>query len=141
VELSRIKALIELLAGSPIAELELSEGEDHIRLTKAGFTRAAAEPSAVAVPVDPPAEAATGDAGDVVAPMFGVVHLASAPGEPPFVQVGNEVAVGDRLCLVEAMKVFSQVVADRGGVVAAVLVAGGQEVDAGQPLFRIRAEP
>ena len=69
--------------------------------------------------------------------MFGVVHLQQAPGEPPFVRVGDVIEAGQMLCAIEAMKVFNDVRADRGGRIAAVLVASGAEVEAGQPLVTI----
>lgn len=141
MELSRIKALIDLLAGSAITELELSEGDDRIRLSKI------APPSLVvpdSLPVTPDPSHATHHAPHVaaatesaVAPMFGVVHLAPAPGQPPFVAEGSLVQPGDTLCLIEAMKVFSPVVAESEGRIAAVLVGDQTEVEAGQALFRI----
>ena len=139
MELSRIKALIDLLAGSAITELELSEGADHIRLSKAS------RPSPVAAPAPAlatPAPAAASDAAApsqsiIAAPMFGVVHLSPAPGQPPFVAEGSAVEPGDTLCLIEAMKVFSPVLADIGGRVEAVLVADRAEVEANQTLFRL----
>lgn len=142
MELSRIKALIDLLAGSAITELELSEGADRIRLSKV------ARPS-LAVPNAPPAapdpsrsapgvsEGAVATESAVAAPMFGVVHLSPAPGQPAFVAEGSFVAPGDTLCLIEAMKVFSPVLSDGEGRIDAVLVADKAEVEAGQALFRL----
>ena len=91
-------------------------------------------------PLPPPAQpqtvTATAQQGEVAAPMFGVVHLHPAPGEPVFVQPGQTVQAGQTVCTIEAMKVFNAVVAESDGIVDAVLVASGVAVEAGQPLFR-----
>lgn len=142
MELSRIKALIDLLAGSAITELELSESGDRIRLSKVARPSPAG-PGSQPLAANPPA--ATPGAADaaapltsvVTAPMFGVVHLSPAPGQPAFVAEGATVAPGDTLCLIEAMKVFSPVLADGDGRIAAVLVADQTEVEADQALFRL----
>ena len=72
----------------------------------------------------------------MTAPLFGVVHLQQSPGDPPFVSVGQAIRAGQTLCVIEAMKVFNEVRAEHGATVADVLVASGQDVEAGQPLFR-----
>ena len=147
MDLERIKALIELLAQSPLAELELIEGDDRVRLVKtpggrAGVAVASATPdelraeSSVPVPVAPSGQAET-DIHVIEAPMFGVVHLTPAPGEAPFVQVGDTVAQGQVLCTIEAMKMFNSIESEFAGTVLAILVKAGDEVESAQPLFRI----
>jgi len=149
MDLERIKALIELLAQSPLAELELIEGDDRVRLVKtpggraggAGIAVATAEPPEPALaPVAPagqPASRTESEAHMIEAPMFGVVHLTPAPGEAPFVQVGDTVAQGQVLCTIEAMKMFNSIESEFTGTVLAILVNAGDEVESAQPLFRI----
>ncbi len=146
-----IKALIDALAASDLSELEYSRDGSTLRLVKGGAASgtapaasspgvasgaapgaAAASPAGVVPPPGPgPASAAV-----VTAPSFGVVHLARSPGAPPLAVPGQRVAAGEALCLIEAMKVFTPLPAPADATVEAVLVADGQEVDAGQPLFR-----
>ena len=144
MDIEKLKAVMTWMEASPLTELELTEGDMHIRLVKdTGAARSAhpIEPPSeqvVAAPVgipEAPARAA------VSAPIFGVVHLSSSPGEPDFVSVGKAVKAGDTLCLVEAMKVFTTVDAPQDGVVVDVQVRAGSEVAMGQPLFVIEAGP
>jgi len=150
MDLERIKALIELLAQSPLAELELIEGDDRVRLVKTPGSRAGAAGVAVApvMPAEPQVESpvpapvalpgqAEFETHVVEAPMFGVVHLTPAPGEAPFVQVGDTVAQGQVLCTIEAMKMFNSIESEFAGTVQAILVKAGDEVESAQPLFRI----
>ena len=150
MDLERIKALIELLAQSPLAELELIEGDDRVRLVKtpggrgasAGVAAATTAPaeSSTSTPVAPVAHAESRTESEVhviEAPMFGVVHLTPAPGEAPFVQVGDTVAQGQVLCTIEAMKMFNSIESEFAGTVLAILVNAGDEVESAQPLFRI----
>ena len=143
VDLERIKALIELVASQPIAEMTLADGESRIRLVKAPVadTRpvppAPAAVSATKPASPPPLPAAAGEDGLVRAPMPGIFHRAPAPGEPPFVAEGVMVEPGRPLCVIEAMKVFNAVPAGRGGRIEAVLAGNGEMVRADQPLFRI----
>ena len=150
MDLERIKALIELLAQSPLAELELIEGDDRVRLVKTPGGRAGVAGVAVATttpdepqgespapaPIAPSGQAET-DILVIEAPMFGVVHLTPAPGEAPFVQVGDTVAQGQVLCTIEAMKMFNSIESEFAGTVLAILVKAGDEVESAQPLFRI----
>lgn len=151
----QIKAFIDAMAASDLQELEVSHegwtlrlvrGNGAARAAPAPFAPAVAAPASVApgTPVGPgtpegePRPAAPGPGPEAIrAPMFGIVHLQQAPGEPPFVQVGAVVEAGQMLCTIEAMKVFNEVRADRGGRIAAILVAAGSEVEAGQPLIAI----
>ena len=150
MDLERIKALIELLAQSPLAELELIEGDDRVRLVKTPGGRAGVAGVAVATttPDEPQGESpavapvassgpAESDTHVIEAPMFGVVHLTPAPGEAPFVQVGDTVAQGQVLCTIEAMKMFNSIESEFAGTVQAILVKAGDEVESAQPLFRI----
>lgn len=138
----QIKTLIDALAASDLAELEYSEDGSTLRLVKQSALTAAPaarRPTAVrkatavmpAEQAPPPAAAA-----ECLAPLYGVVHLQPAPGEPPFVQPGQAVEAGQMLCVIEAMKMFNEVRADAAATVQAVLVHSGQEVEAGEPLFR-----
>ncbi|RRH83677.1 biotin/lipoyl-binding protein [Variovorax beijingensis] len=138
----QIKTLIDALAASDLAELEYSEDGSTLRLVKRSALAAAPaarRPAAVrkapaAASAEPAPSAAA--AAECLAPLYGVVHLQPAPGEPPFVQPGQAVEAGQMLCVIEAMKMFNEVRADAAATVQAVLVRSGQEVDAGQPLFR-----
>ena len=138
----QIKTLIDALAASDLAELEYSEDGSTLRLVKqsalaaapAARRPAAARQARAAVSAEAaPPEAAP---AECLAPLYGVVHLQPAPGEPPFVQPGQAVEAGQVLCVIEAMKMFNEVRADAAATVQAVLVRSGQEVDAGQSLFR-----
>ena len=154
MDLERIKALIELLAQSPLAELELIEGDDKVRLVKTPGSRegsagvatapmmpagSQADPQAGAQAESPaPAPGhAESEAHVIEAPMFGIVHLTPAPGEAPFVRVGDTVTQGQVLCTIEAMKMFNSIESEFTGTVVAILVNAGDEVESGQPLFRI----
>jgi acetyl-CoA carboxylase biotin carboxyl carrier protein len=147
-----IKALIDALAASDLNELEYSRDGATLRLVKRPASGAASggsqpdpAPAANAVPADAtqPDTASYREAvSDAVAmpnefraPMYGIVHLEPSPGTPPFVRVGDPVRAGQTLCLMEAMKVFSELRAERDGTIEAVLVQAGQEVEAGQALF------
>jgi len=139
----QIKTLIDALAASDLAELEFSENGSTLRLVKLAALGAAPvvrRPDAVRRERPEAAArqaAAVAPAGDeCFAPLHGVVHLQPAPGESPFVLQGQAVEAGQMLCVIEAMKMFNEVRADRAGAVRQVLVRSGQEVEAGQPLFR-----
>ena len=136
----QIKTLIDALAASDLAELEYSENGSTLRLVKLsalGVATAVRSPSAARKAPRQALEETTAVAStDCLAPLFGVVHLQPAPGEPPFVQPGQAVEAGQLLCVIEAMKMFNEVRADRAGAVQQVLVHSGQEVEAGRPLFR-----
>lgn len=137
----QIKTLIDALAASDLAELEYSEDGSTLRLVKQSALAAvptarrpvAARRAPAAVSTEPALPAAT---AECLAPLYGVVHLQPAPGEPPFVQPGQAVEAGQMLCVIEAMKMFNEVRADAAATVQAVLVRSGQEVEAGEPLFR-----
>ena len=144
MDLRKIKSLIQLLEESDVAELEITEGEESVRISRTGpapavVAAAVPPPSAAAAPAVPEPAAAAEPAvpeGHVIAsPMVGTFYAAPSPGAKPFVQVGDRVAEGDTLCIVEAMKMLNQIEADRGGVVRAVLADNGVPVEYGQALF------
>jgi acetyl-CoA carboxylase biotin carboxyl carrier protein len=146
MDLRKLKTLIELVESSGIAELEIQEGEERVRITRATAAMASAPTMMMAPPpvqVAPAAVAAAPEApavpsGHTIAsPMVGTFYRASAPGAKPFVDVGSAVKEGDTLCIVEAMKLMNEIEADRAGVVKAILVENGHPVEFGQPLFVI----
>lgn len=127
MDVDRLQAIIDWMRTSPVEELEIADGDFRIRLVRK-------PDGTIATPVTP---AAPAPGAEVTAPSYGIVHMASAPGAPPFVTVGSTVAAGQTLCVVEAMKVFTPIEAERAGRVAAILVEDGSEVSAGLPLFRL----
>ena len=147
MDLRKIKSLIQLLEESDVAELEITEGEESVRLSRVGPAPAvvpapaAAAPPAPAAPVpaapEPAAaaEPAVPEGHVIASPMVGTFYAAPSPGAKPFVQVGDRVAEGDTLCIVEAMKMLNQIEADRDGVVRAVLADNAAPVEYGQALF------
>jgi acetyl-CoA carboxylase biotin carboxyl carrier protein len=145
MDLRKLKKLIDLVQESGISELEVTEGEEKVRIAKhiAAPTAAYLAPAPVAAaPAAAPAAAApAADAlpeGHVVkSPMVGTFYRATAPGAAPLVDVGQSVAVGDRLCIIEAMKLMNEIESEFAGSVKAILVENGQPVEYGQPLFVI----
>lgn len=141
-----IKALIDAMAASDLTELHAARDGWSLRLVRGRAAAASSSASSHATAqassgtngaADNTAHVAANAADELHAPLGGVVFLQSAPGEPPFVRPGQSVQAGDTVCVIEAMKVFNAVHAEHDGVVEAVLVASGQEVDAGQPLLRL----
>ena len=148
MDLRKLKTLIELVEGSGIAELEISEGEERVRITRtvaAAQQIYAAAPQPAAAPAAPPPVAAAAEPakpaapeGHVVkSPMVGTFYRSASPGSKPFVDVGQNVNSGDTLCIIEAMKLLNEIDADQAGVIKAILVENGQPVEFGQPLFVI----
>ena len=150
MDLRKLKTLIELVENSGIAELELTEGEEHVRISRASSVAApvqhvyaaapqatpAAAPAAAAAPATPTVPAAP--EGHVVkSPMVGSFYRSPSPGAKAFVDVGQSVKEGDTLCIIEAMKLLNEIEADKSGVIKAILVENGQAVEFGQPLFII----
>lgn len=149
MDLRKLKTLIELVEGSGIAELEISEGEERVRITRtvamqqqvyapppqpAVAAPAAPQPSA---PAAEPAKPAAPEGHVVKSPMVGTFYRSASPGSKPFVDVGQSVNSGDTLCIIEAMKLLNEIDADQAGVIKAILVENGQPVEFGQPLFVI----
>jgi acetyl-CoA carboxylase biotin carboxyl carrier protein len=154
MDIRKVKKLIELLEESGIAEIEIKEGEESVRISRGSSTSApqvilpqgfGPAPTAAAAPAAPTPGAADGSSeadelppGHVVtSPMVGTFYRSPSPGSKPFVEVGARVSVGDTLCIIEAMKMLNQIEADRAGVVTAVLSENGNPVEFGQPLFVI----
>jgi acetyl-CoA carboxylase biotin carboxyl carrier protein len=145
MELARLKALIDMVSQSKVAELEITEGGVRVLIRKqparAERLPPPTETAARKAPTPAPRiqSEPNPEAHAVTSPMFGIFHRAPSPDAPPHVQVGSQVSVGDTLCLVEAMKSFNAVTADRAGTVAAIPVENGQEVEPGQVLILIGA--
>jgi acetyl-CoA carboxylase biotin carboxyl carrier protein len=150
MDLRKVKTLIDLVQQSGIAELEITEGEEKVRISRGvSGTQQAAVSHVVALPQAGPAPApagvpaapAAGDAaptpeGHVIrSPMVGTFYRTSAPGAKAFVEVGQAVKAGDTLCIIEAMKLLNEIEADQDGTVKAILVENGQPVEYGEPLF------
>lgn len=157
MDIRKVKKLVELLEESGIAEIEITEGEESVRISRhaPSVPAAPAAPAPVVVPAPaapapapaaapaPPASAPeasveTEEEGyAVTAPMVGTYYSASSPGSPPFVQVGDRVSEGDTLCIVEAMKMMNQIEADVSGTIKSIRVQNGDPVEYGQILFVI----
>jgi acetyl-CoA carboxylase biotin carboxyl carrier protein len=150
MDLRKLKKLIDLVEESGIAELEITEGEEKVKIVKGGgvsLTPAASapKPSTVAAPAPEakpsaaaPAAAEASPEGHVVkSPMVGTFYRAASPDAKPFVEVGEVVKEGQTICIVEAMKLMNEIEADASGAVKAILVENGQPVEYGQPLFVI----
>jgi acetyl-CoA carboxylase biotin carboxyl carrier protein len=151
MDLRKLKKLIDLVQESGISELEVTEGEEKVRIAKHASGPApvsymaapAAAPVTVSAPVAAPAapaaaaEPALPDGNVVKSPMVGTFYRASAPGAKPLMEVGQSVAVGDVLCIIEAMKLMNEIEAEVSGTVKAILVENGEPVEYGEPLFII----
>ena len=166
MDIRKVKKLIELLEESGVAEIEIKEGEESVRISRHGASaiatyvqappavampvaaatgalaagQGAATAAAAAAPKPAAAEAAEGAVRAdtaVTAPMVGTFYASPAPGAKPFVEVGSEVKVGQTLCIIEAMKMMNQIESDKAGKVVSVLVKSGDPVEFGQPLFII----
>lgn len=148
MDLRKLKKLIDLVEESGIAELEVTEGEEKVRIVKSGriasdtaVMLAAAPPAApVAAPAPVaavPAAPAQPDGQELKSPMVGTFYRAASPDSKPFVEVGDTVKKGQAVCIIEAMKLMNEIEADHDGVVKAVLVENGQPVEYGEPLLII----
>jgi acetyl-CoA carboxylase biotin carboxyl carrier protein len=154
MDIRKVKKLIEMLEESSLAEIEIKEGEESIRISRAGhnhgpavaqvFSNAPTMPAPVAAV---PAPAAAQDEAPsspvrptghlVTSPMVGTFYRSPTPGAKPFVEIGDTVTVGDTLCIIEAMKMMNQIESDKAGVIKAILKENGQPVEFGEPLFVI----
>lgn len=157
MDIRKIKKLIELLEESGIAEIEIKEGEEAVRISRMPTGEPAAHTvSMPAAPAAPPAPAAAAGSGAVAtpgvaeqnasskpkpnehvitAPMVGTFYASPSPGAKPFVEIGDEIKVGQVLCVIEAMKMMNQIEADRAGRVTSIMARNGDPVEFGQPLF------
>jgi acetyl-CoA carboxylase biotin carboxyl carrier protein len=156
MDLRKLKKLIDLVEDSGIAELEVTEGEEKVKIVKGGGTgkevvvhspsavssqpsvQAVAAGGAAPLPSAPAAEAPKVLEGHIVkSPMVGTFYRAGAPGAKPFVEVGDTVKVGQTICVIEAMKLMNEIEADKDGVVKAIMVENAQPVEYGEPLMMI----
>jgi len=151
MDLRKLKTLIELVESSGIAELEISEGEERVRITRTvasaqqiyaaapqqAMTAPVAAPVAAAAAAPEPAKPAVTEGHVVKSPMVGTFYRSASPGSKAFVDVGQSVNSGDTLCIIEAMKLLNEIESDKAGVITAILVENGQPVEFGQPLFVI----
>jgi len=153
MDLRKLKKLIDLVEESGIAELEITEGEEKVRITRhaagsqmvfaspqqmhmMGGIAPAAAPAVAAVPAVAAAPAEP-EGHSVKSPMVGTFYRSASPGAKAFVEVGQSVNAGDTLCIIEAMKLLNEIEADQGGVIKAILIENGQPVEYGEPLFII----
>ena len=148
MDTEEIKELIQIVEDSQINELEITEGDNKVRISKGGV----AQPAAIAIPPQPqplqaPAVEASQDTAEkenlasnlkqIVSPMVGTFYRAPAPDADPFVDIGHTVSVGQTVCIVEAMKLMNEIGSDYNGVVKQILIENAQPVEYGQPLFLI----
>jgi len=152
MDIRKIKKLIDLIEESDIAEIEISEGEESVRISRHSSVAPApqyfAAPAPMAAPIAVAAPAVSGTApaapaeekisGHVLkSPMVGTFYRSASPGSAPFVEVGQSVSVGQTLCIIEAMKILNQIEADKSGKIKQILVENAHPVEYGQPLFVI----
>jgi acetyl-CoA carboxylase biotin carboxyl carrier protein len=148
-DVKKVRRLVELMKEHDLAEVDLRQGEQRVRLRRAGEMMTTV-PSASYVPPSRPqipagSESKASDSGDsgsadlatIKSPMVGTFYTSSSPDSPPFVKVGDHVGMETTVCIIEAMKVFNEIPAEMSGRVAAVLVENGEPVEFGQPLFKI----
>lgn len=154
MDIRKVKKLIELLEESGVAEIEIKEGEESVRISRYGTSQpvthyvqapaahgapppaAALAPAGVSVPVAA-ADSAFDAERTVTAPMVGTYYASAAPGAKAFVDIGSEVKVGQTLCIIEAMKMMNQIESDKAGRIVSILAKNGEPVEFGQPLFVI----
>lgn len=149
MDIRKVKKLIELLEESDVAEIEIHEGEESVRISRYSATammpvampqasvaapQTAASPIPMVASAEPPAEP---EGHAVRSPMVGTFYRSPSPGSKPFVEVGQQVAAGDTLCIIEAMKILNQIESDKSGTVKKILVENGEPVEYNEPLFII----
>jgi acetyl-CoA carboxylase biotin carboxyl carrier protein len=147
MDIRKIRKLIELLKETGISEIEIKEGEESLRLIRYPEASSATSvvehvvPAPIAAPVSttpiPTGETAMPTGHQVCSPMVGTFYASSSPDSPAFITVGQSVSVGDTLCIIEAMKMFNEIEADRAGVIKAILVSNGEPVEYDAPLVII----
>lgn len=153
MDIRKVKKLIELVEETGIAEIEITEGEETVRITRQvsqSHTPPITHYAAPSAPLPPQTHSSSSSSDEevkdstmpsghqVISPMVGTMYHAPSPEQPPFVKVGDKVSVGDTLCIVEAMKMMNPIEADKSGTIAAVLIENAQPVEFGQPLFIIQ---
>ena len=143
MDLRKLKKLIDLVEESGIAELEITEGEEKVKIVKgarAQETVYVQAPPAIAPPIvaaAPAATAATPEGHVVKSPMVGMFYRSASPGAKFFAEVGDKVKAGQTVCIIEAMKLMNEIETDKDGVITAILIENGQPVEYGEPLFVI----
>lgn len=151
MDIRKVKKLIELLEQSNINELEINEGDESVRISRGGSAvtytaapapvpapvAAAPAPAAASAPVEAAPESDKVEGHAVKSPMVGTFYASPAPGSPAFVSVGQTVAAGDVICIIEAMKMMNQIEADKAGTIGAILVEDGEAVEFDQPIVTI----
>lgn len=145
MDLKKIEKLIDIVIEKGIAELEIHEDEkswvrinnQRIPVNLAATNNTITQPSAISAGKEPPQDQEKTEHHSISAPMVGTVYLSASPGAQYFVDLGQPIKAGDTLCLIEAMKTFNRIEADKGGVIKKRLVENGQPVEYGQPLFLI----
>lgn len=150
MDIRKIKKLIELIDETGVAEIEIKEGEESVRISRLGIQAPQPQAMTVAAPPAPlpaapspaPTASSTEDSAPVSghtvnSPMVGTVYFAPSPDAKPFFTIGQKVQAGDTLCIIEAMKMFNEIEADKSGTVVSALVDNGQPVEFGQALFVI----
>lgn len=150
MDIRKIKKLIDLIDETGIAEIEIKEGEESVRISRQPpmhvMAQAPVPSPAIQIPTAPVAatpaptpvpKAAAANGHKVKSPMVGTLYTASSPENPPFVTLGQSVSVGDTLCIIEAMKMFNEIEADKAGKIVEILVGNGEPVEYDQPLFII----
>ena len=151
MDIRKVKKLIELLEQSNINELEINEGDESVRISRGGSAvtyaaapapvpapvAAAPAPAAASAPVEAAPESDKIEGHAVKSPMVGTFYASPAPGSPAFVSVGQTVAAGDVICIIEAMKMMNQIEADKAGTIGAILVEDGEAVEFDQPIVTI----
>jgi acetyl-CoA carboxylase biotin carboxyl carrier protein len=148
MDIRKIKKLIEMLEESNLGEIEIKEGEESIRISRAGSAAPVAQwmnvpaPAPMAAPIAPapvatPAAPSLPAGHIVTSPMVGTFYRSPSPSAASFVEVGSQVKVGDTLCIIEAMKILNTIESDKAGTVKAILKENGQPVEFGEPLFVI----
>ena len=157
MDIRKVKKLIEMLEESSIAEIEIHEGEESVRVSRhssaasaqaviqtpqagAGTGMRAASSAGAESGIEPAALDRMPEGFKVKSPMVGIFYSSPAPGKPPFVELGKAVVKGDVLCIIEAMKIMNQVEAETSGIIAKIMVENGEPIEYGQPLFVIREE-
>lgn len=150
MDIRKVKKLIELIEESDVAEIEIHEGEESVRISRVSSTMppvAMSAPQPQMAPAAPPAAAPAAEAAGeakpeltghaIRSPMVGTFYRSPTPTSKPFVEVGQQVNVGETLCIIEAMKILNQIECDKSGVIAKILVENGQPVEYNEPLFII----
>ena len=138
MDIRKVKKLIELMEESDLAEIEVKEGEDSVRISMAKNSNSSwVKADDLRLEETNPSQTRSGEGTTVNAPMVGSFYRAVSPSSPPFVEVGDRIKVGDVLCIIESMKMMNQIRSEVSGTIEAVLIENGQSVQFDQPLFTV----